>query len=79
MRDAAAFAARRFDQMSLAPEDFATVSPVEHPVFTRLDLALERAAVTEREGRDDADGDRAAWPLAANGPVSTSMFQLDPA
>jgi hypothetical protein len=79
LRDAAAFAARRFDQMSLAPEDLGMLPTDGHPVFTRLDQALERAAETQRRSRPVLNEERAARAQRYAGGVSTGMFRLDPA
>jgi hypothetical protein len=89
LRDAAAFAARRFDQMSLAPEDLGFMPADEHQVFTKLDQALERAAESQRRLRVQPRSPERAAPtvryatravsVGGTGAVSTGMFRLDPA
>lgn len=78
-RDAAAFAARRFDLMSLAPEDLGALATTEHPVFARLDQALERAADAERRSRPILADQIAREVAPRRSAGATGVFRLDPA
>jgi hypothetical protein len=77
VRDAAAFAAREFDRMGFVPEDLVGLDSGDHPVFTRLDLALERAADTERRSRPLLAA--AAGGTIPGHRVSTGLLRMDPA